>query len=63
MNWYLNLNIKMKLLLSFVPLILIAVTVAAVGFINISSMNAQAEEMFEERLEPIIQLAVAEEPP
>ncbi len=48
-------------MLSFVPLILIAVTIAAVGFINISSMNAQAEEMFEERLEPIIQLAVAEE--
>ena len=61
MNWYSNLNIKAKLLLSFVPLVLIAMTVAAVGLFNISSMNAQAEEMFEERLEPIIQLAVAQE--
>ena len=61
MNWYTNLNIRAKLLLSFVPLVLIAMIIAAVGFFNISSMNDQAVEMFEDRLEPIIQLAVAEE--
>ena len=56
MSWYKNLNLRTKLLLGFTPVILIAITIAAVGWFNVRAMNAQSHEIYQERLVPIAEL-------
>ena len=61
MSWYKNLNLRTKLLFGFAPVIIIAITIAAVGWFNIRTMNAQSHEIYQERLVPITELCHAQE--
>ena len=60
MNWYKNLSLRAKLLLGFSPVVVIAIIIAIVGWFNISAMNAQSHEIYQERLVPITELGHAQ---
>jgi len=59
-NAFNNLKTSVKVIGGFVVVVLILAAVAAVGFVNMSSINDGMSSMYNDRLKPIEQLGAAE---
>jgi methyl-accepting chemotaxis protein len=57
MNWFLNLKIMTKLLLGFALVALVAAFIGYIGISNMSLMNNNAKQMFDDRTVPIVELS------
>ncbi|MGE5401851.1 MAG: methyl-accepting chemotaxis protein [Ignavibacteriales bacterium] len=59
MNWFNDLKIRKKLLLSFMIIALISTIIGVVGYININSISSTVHDMYDNRVNPIIDLGKA----
>jgi len=59
MNWFKNLKIRTKLLLSFSVVALITLVVGIIGYTSLVSINKNQDAMYVDRLEPIRDLGYA----
>jgi methyl-accepting chemotaxis protein len=57
MNWFLNLKIMTKLLSGFALVALVAAFIGYIGISNMSLMNDNAQQMFDDRTVPIVELS------
>jgi len=56
MNWFNNLMIKTKLLISFLFVALLVGTIGLVSYLNIEKISQQEDKMYQESSVPIVQL-------
>ena len=60
MNWFHNISIRYKLLLSFGLTVVFAGAIAGIGYFNIHAMSEQAHTIQADRLVPVMELGAAE---
>lgn len=61
MQWFYNLNLRVKLWLSFLPVGLIALLIAGVGYYGVHQISTQTERIYSNQLVPLLELSKAQD--
>ncbi len=61
MTWFDHLPIGKKLILSVAPLILVVILITGAGITGISKINEQIQKLYDDRFDPVVHVAQAED--